>query len=83
MTRRTFVTSALAVRHFVAEPLDLVRALATVAVVALIQALYTLRSERGTDFVWNVGYAALAFVGLAWIYPWSALTVTNGRWMTR
>ncbi len=77
------VTSALAVRHFVAEPIDLVRALATVAVVALIQALYTLRSERGTDFVWNVGYAALAFVGLAWIYPWSALTVTNGRWMTR
>jgi hyaluronan synthase len=77
------VMFALAVRHFVAAPLDLVRAVAVVAIVGLAQSLYSLRTERSTDFVYNVGYAIFAFLGLQWILPYSFLTMHDGRWLTR
>jgi hyaluronan synthase len=50
---------------------------------ALVQTLYTLRSERGSDFFYGVGYALLAFVGLQWVFPYSLVTVRDGRWLTR
>jgi len=74
---------ALTLAHLLAAPLDILRMVATVAVFALVQSLYTLRSERSTDFLYGVGYAWFAFVCLPWIYPYSLVTVRNGRWLTR
>ncbi len=73
----------VAVRHFFMSPVDLVPALAIVAAVGLAQALYCLRSERSTDFIYNVAYALFAFIGLQWILPYSFLTMHNGKWLTR
>ena len=69
--------------HLFATPVDILRTVATVAMLALLQSLYTLRSERSTDFLYGVGYAFFAFVCPQWIYPDSLVTVRNGRWMTR
>ncbi|MCY0986014.1 glycosyltransferase family 2 protein [Nannocystis sp. ILAH1] len=77
------VAVVLLVAHLLAAPLDILRVVATISVFALVQSLYTLRSERSTDFLYGVGYAFFAFLCLQWIYPWSLVTVRNGRWLTR
>ncbi|WP_434415207.1 glycosyltransferase family 2 protein [Nannocystis pusilla] len=77
------VAVVLLVTHLLAAPLDILRVVATISVFALVQSLYTLRSERSTDFLYGVGYAFFAFLCLQWIYPWSLVTVRNGRWLTR
>jgi hyaluronan synthase len=78
-----FVGIAYAVRQFVAEPFDALRMLAVVATIAVAQAVCCLRSERSSDLIYNVGYAVLACTGLQWIFPYSFLTMTNGKWLTR
>jgi hyaluronan synthase len=78
-----YVAFALSLNHFWQQPGDLARVAVSLGVGALIQSLYALRSERSTDFVYGVGYAFWAFVGLQWISPYSFLTLRDGRWMTR
>ena len=65
------------------RPLEILGIVATLGIVAFVQSLYCLRSEKGTDFLYNVGYAFLAAVGLQWIFPYSCLTLRNGSWLTR
>ena len=79
----TCIVLVLTLAHLLTTPVDILRLVATVAMFALLQSLYTLRSERSTDFLYGVGYAFFAFVCLQWIYPYSLVTVRNGRWMTR
>ncbi len=74
---------ALTTAHFLAVPLDILRLAATLALVALVQSLWTLRSERSTDFLYGIGYAFFAFLCLQWVIPYSLVTVRNGRWLTR
>jgi len=71
------------VGHFIEHPAHLFQLLAFVCVAALVQSLLCLRSERSTDFLYNVAYSLFAFVGLQWVYPYSFFTVRDGRWMTR
>jgi hyaluronan synthase len=73
----------LTAAHMLAAPVDILRLVATIGVIALVQSLYTLRSERSTDFLYGVGYAFFAFVCLQWVLPYSLVTVRNGRWLTR
>lgn len=77
------VAVVLMLAHLLAAPVDILRMIATISVFALLQSLYTLRSERSTDFLYGVGYALFAFLCLQWIYPYSLVTVRNGRWLTR
>ena len=65
------------------RPLEILGVLATMGVVAFVQSLYCLRSEKGTDFIYNVAYAFMAAIGLQWIFPYSCLTLRNGAWLTR
>lgn len=78
-----YLAFAMSLHHFVQQPADLARVAVSLGVGALIQSLYALRSERSTDFVYGVGYAFWAFLGLQWISPYSLLTLRDGRWMTR
>jgi hyaluronan synthase len=78
-----YLAFAMSLHHFVQQPADLARVAVSLGVGALIQSLYALRSERSTDFVYGVGYAFWAFIGLQWIGPYSLLTLRDGRWMTR
>ncbi len=50
---------------------------------ALVQSLYVLRSERLSEFFYGTLYALGAVVGLAWLFPYSLVTVRDGRWLTR
>jgi hyaluronan synthase len=77
------VMTAAAAIHVAAYPVAIVGSLATLGLVALVQSLYCLRSERGTDFVYNVAYVFFAAFGLAWVFPYSCATLRNGAWLTR
>lgn len=66
-----------------AQPASVITVAALVVFSAIVQTLYTLRSERVSDFFYGVGYALFAFVGLQWVFPYSLLTVRDGRWLTR
>ncbi|MBX7194574.1 MAG: hypothetical protein K1X94_21135 [Sandaracinaceae bacterium] len=74
---------ALVISRVVHDPTALGTVVATIVLSAVVQTLYTLRSERASDFFYGVGYALFAFVGLQWVFPYSLLTVRDGRWMTR
>jgi hyaluronan synthase len=65
------------------HPLAIVSIAGCVALGAVVQSLWILRSSRIADFVYGVQYAIFAFVGLQWIFPYSLLTVRDGRWLTR
>lgn len=71
---------ALSVIH---NPMALVGLVASVALSAVVQSLWILRSRDASDFAYGVMYALFAFVGLQWVFPYSLFTVRDGRWMTR
>ncbi len=73
----------IVLERIVSRPLEILGVVATIGVVAFVQSLYCLRSEKGTDFLYNVGYAFLAAFGLPWVFPYSCLTLRNGAWLTR
>ncbi len=54
-----------------------------VALGAAVQTLYALRSSRWTDYFFGVAYGLLAVIGLSWVFPYSLVTVRDGRWLTR
>jgi hyaluronan synthase len=74
---------ALVAMRLAREPASLWSVVAAVLLSAVVQTLYTLRSHRAADFFYGVGYALFAFVGLQWVFPYSLLTVRDGRWLTR
>ena len=74
---------ALVAARLAAQPDALFAVAGIVVLGAVVQTLYTLRSHRASDFFFGVGYALFAFVGLWWVFPYSLLTVRDGRWLTR
>lgn len=76
-------TMGAAIVHFASHPAAIAGSLATLGLAAFVQSLYCLRSERGTDFVYNIGYVFFAAFGLAWVFPYSCVTLRNGAWLTR
>ena len=65
------------------HPLAILRLLASIGVVSLLNSLYCLRSERSWSFLFGVAYAYFATFALFWIVPYAALTVRSRSWMTR
>lgn len=61
----------------------LIQILMTSSLLAIVPALFYAWRRRSTDAVWAFVYGAFWFFGLAWITPWSILTVHNGKWLTR
>jgi hyaluronan synthase len=78
-----WVGLALVAASVLAQPAALLGVGAAVLLSAVVQSLWILRSRDGSDFVYGVAYALFAFVGLQWVFPYSLLTVRDGRWMTR
>ena len=72
----------LAMRWVVDAPAAMT-VLGLILISATVQTLYTLRSHRGSDFFYGLGYALVALVGLQWVFPYSLVTVRDGRWLTR
>lgn len=78
-----FLLLASTVGHFIEYPAHLLHLFAFVSLAALLQSLLCLRAERSTDFLYNVAYSLFAFIGLQWVYPYSFVTLRDGRWLTR
>ena len=78
-----YAVLASAIGGFAREPGDALGVLALMGVIAFVQSLWCLRSEPSTDFIYNVGYVLFALVGLQWLFPYSCLTLRDGRWLTR
>jgi hyaluronan synthase len=64
-------------------PLILVKLLAILGVVSLVNLIYYLWLERDLEFIYGVVYTYYAFFLLQWIYPYACLTVRNRHWLTR
>jgi hyaluronan synthase len=64
-------------------PLILIKLLAVLGLVSLVNLLYYLWLERDLEFIYGVIYAYYAFFLLQWIYPFACLTVRNRNWLTR
>jgi len=60
-----------------------VKSMAVATVVSAIYALFFYRSEKSTESLYGVIYGWFAFIGLQWIYPLAAVTVSQNQWMTR
>ena len=61
----------------------LIKLLAALGVVSLLNLVYYLWLERDLEFVYGVIYSYYAFFLLQWIYPYACLTVRNRDWLTR
>jgi hyaluronan synthase len=64
-------------------PLILVKMLAALGLVSLVNLAYYLWLERDLEFVYGIIYSYYAFFLLQWIYPCACLTVRSRRWLTR
>ena len=79
----TMLCFGLLVASVAVYPLILIKLLAALGAVSLINLMYYLWLERDLEFVYGVLYAYFAFFLLPWIYPYAALTVRNRHWLTR
>ncbi len=79
----TLLFFGLLVASVAVYPLILIKLLAALGVLSLVNLLYYLWLERDLEFVYGVIYAYYAFFLLQWIYPYACLTVRNRHWLTR
>ena len=64
-------------------PLVLVKFITALALISFILTFYYITVEKDMDFVYGVLYSFYAFLFLKWIRPFAALTLRDGRWLTR
>jgi hyaluronan synthase len=64
-------------------PLILIKLLAALGVISLVNLIYYLWLERDLEFVYGIIYSYYAFFLLQWIYPYAFVTVRNRHWLTR
>jgi hyaluronan synthase len=79
----TLLFFGLLLASAVVYPLILIKLLAALGVVSLLNLVYYLWLERDLEFVYGVIYSYYAFFLLQWIYPYACLTVRNRHWLTR
>ena len=79
----TLLFFGVLVASAVVYPLILIKLLAALGVVSLLNLFYYLWLERDLEFIYGVIYAYYAFFLLQWIYPYACLTVRNRHWLTR
>jgi hyaluronan synthase len=78
-----WVSLGLLALRVIDQPISLLGIAASLVLGAVVQCLWILRSNRAADFGYGVLYALIACVGLIWVFPYSLVTVRDGRWLTR
>lgn len=76
----TLVLLAAMIAH---DPYTVVRITLAIGIMALLNMLYYLYSERSWNFIYGVLYAYYAFFCLFWIFPYALITIRSRSWMTR
>ncbi|MEJ2671706.1 MAG: glycosyltransferase [Deltaproteobacteria bacterium] len=79
----TLLFLGMLVASVLVYPLILIKLLAALGVVSLINLTYYLWLERDLEFIYGVIYTYYAFFLLQWIYPYALITVRNRHWLTR
>ena len=79
----TLLCLGLLAASLVLYPLILIKLLAALGVISLLNLSYYLWLERDLEFVYGVIYSYYAFFLLQWIYPYACVTVRNRHWLTR
>jgi hyaluronan synthase len=79
----TLFCFGLLVASAVVYPLILIKLLAALGLVSLLNLVYYLWLERDLEFIYGIIYTYYAFFLLQWIYPYACLTVRNRHWLTR
>lgn len=59
------------------------RFLSGVGIMAMLNMLYYLRSERSWDFVFGIFYAYFSVFALFWIFPYALITLRSRSWLAR
>lgn len=65
------------------DPMTVLRLLSAIGMMAMLNMLYYLRSERSWDFLFGIFYSYFAFFTLFWIFPYAAVTLRSRSWLTR
>lgn len=65
------------------HPLALLRLLCAIGLMAGLNILYYLRSERSWDAIYGVLYSYFSVFALFWIFPYAIFTVRAQGWLTR
>jgi hyaluronan synthase len=78
-----YLSLALLGMRIASDPMAILGIVGCIVLGAVVQSLWILRSNRALDFVYGVGYALMAYTALQWVFPYSLVTVRDGRWMTR
>ncbi|MBM4285945.1 MAG: glycosyltransferase [Deltaproteobacteria bacterium] len=79
----TFFFSGLLLLSAALYPPIILKFLAVMALVALLNQIYYLVLERDLEFIYGLIYSFFAFFTLQWIYPYAFFTVRDRRWLTR
>jgi len=79
----TLLFFGLLVASVLLYPLILIKLLAALGLISLINLVYYLWLERDLEFIYGVIYTYYAFFLLQWIYPYAFITVRNRHWLTR
>lgn len=78
-----YATLGLLVVFIVEDPMTLLRFLSGVGIMAMLNMLYYLRSERSWDFVFGIFYAYFSVFALFWIFPYALVSLRSRSWLTR
>lgn len=78
-----FYTFGYSMYYIFHDPLLVFRFLALITLMGLFYMLFYIKFERNSDFVYGVLYSFLHVFVLMWTIPYAALTMKDGRWLTR
>jgi hyaluronan synthase len=78
-----FYTFGYSMYYILHDPLLVFRYLALITLMGLFYMLFYIRFEKSSDFVYGVLYSFLHVFVLMWTIPYAALTMKDGRWLTR
>jgi hyaluronan synthase len=79
----TLLFFGLLVASVALYPLILVKLLAALGLVSLVNLAYYLWLERDLEFIYGIIYTYYAFFLFQWIYPYACLTMRRRHWLTR
>jgi hyaluronan synthase len=78
-----FYTFGYSMYYIFHDPVLVLRFLALITLMGLFYMLFYIKFERNSDFVYGVLYSFLHVFVLMWTIPYAALTMKDGRWLTR
>jgi hyaluronan synthase len=78
-----YLSLALFISASFNDPSTVLRMLAIIGIVALVNMYFYLHTELSWDFLYGILYAYFSFFALFWVFPYAMVTLRSRSWMTR